>query len=70
MGIRERSLARQKKIVANRAYSYQEAEDWDLDFWLSQSPRQRLSALVAIRRDVLKAQQARQKRQKGTRSKS
>jgi len=30
-----------------------------LDFWQSQTPEQRLSALVAIRRDVIKVEQAR-----------
>lgn len=46
-------------MVANRATSFAEAEAWDLDYWQSQTPQQRLSALVAIRRDVEKAQRAR-----------
>ena len=46
-------------MVAHRAASFEEAEAWDLDFWQSQSPEQRLSALVAIRRDVDKAMKAR-----------
>ena len=32
--------------------AFEEAEAWDLDFRQRQSPEQRLSALVAIRRDV------------------
>jgi len=52
MGMKERAAARRSKMVANRATSFEEAEAWDLDFWQSQSPEQRLSALVAIRRDV------------------
>lgn len=36
------------------AQSYAEADGWDLDFWLSQSPQDRLSALVAIRNDIKK----------------
>ena len=39
-------------MVANRARSFDEADDWDLEFWQSRSPQERLSALVAIRRDV------------------
>jgi hypothetical protein len=38
--------------VAHRATGHEDAEDWDLAFWQSQSPEQRLSALVAIRRDI------------------
>ena len=39
-------------MLAHRATGYVAAEEWDLGFWLSQSPEERLSALVAIRRDV------------------
>jgi hypothetical protein len=52
MGLKERAAARRSKMAAYRANSFEEAEAWDLDFWQSQSPEQRLSALVAIRRDV------------------
>ncbi len=34
------------------ASSHADAEAWDLEFWQTQSPEDRLSALVAIRRDV------------------
>ena len=61
MGIKERSALRRKRIVAHRAIDFKDAEIWDLDFWQSQTPEQRLSALVAIRRDVLKVEQARLK---------
>jgi hypothetical protein len=54
MGIAERSEARRRRMVANRAADFGAAEDWDLDFWLSQTPQQGLSALVAIRKDILK----------------
>jgi hypothetical protein len=54
MSMAERSAARAKRIVANRASSHREAFLWDLDFWLAQTPEQRLSALVAIRRDLAK----------------
>ena len=59
MGIKERLAARQKRIVAHRAADFKDAENWDLDFWQSQTPEQRLSALVAIRRDVMQVEKAR-----------
>lgn len=59
MGIKERSVIRRRRIVAYRAANFEEAEKWDLDFWQSQTPEQRLSALVSIRRDVAKVEQAR-----------
>ena len=59
MNIKERSAARQKRIVAHRAADFNGAENWDLTYWQSQTPEQRLSALVAIRRDVKKVEQAR-----------
>ena len=59
MGLKERSSIRRKQIVAHRAANFKEAENWDLDFWQSQTPEQRLSALVAIRQDVMKVEKAR-----------
>jgi hypothetical protein len=59
MGIKERTAARRKRIVAHRAADFKDAENWDLDFWQSRTPEQRLSALVAIRGDVMKVEQAR-----------
>jgi hypothetical protein len=59
MGIRERSAVRRKRIVVHRAANFEDAEKWDLDFWQSQTPEQRLSALVAIRKDVAKVQKGR-----------
>jgi hypothetical protein len=52
MGLKERSAVRRSRMVAHRAANFEEAEAWDLDFWQSQSPEQRLSAFMAIRRDV------------------
>ena len=60
MGLKQRSLQRQKRIVANRSTSYKNAEELDLDFWQNQTPEYRLSALVAIRKDVMKVIQARE----------
>jgi hypothetical protein len=48
----ERSAERRKRMVANRAMSFEEAEAWDLDFWQKAGPEARLSALVAIREDL------------------
>jgi hypothetical protein len=59
MGIRERAAKRKLRIVAYRAQSFQDAEAWDLAFWQSQTPQQRLSALVAIRKDIAKVRKAR-----------
>jgi hypothetical protein len=62
MTLEERSRERRKRIVANRTTRFEAAEAWDLDFWQSMSPEERLSALVAIRRDVELAELARRGR--------
>lgn len=52
MSIMERAEERKRRIVANRAAGFSEAEEWDLLYWQSRSPQERLAALVAIRDDV------------------
>jgi hypothetical protein len=52
MSIEERSAERRKRMVAHVASSFEDAERWDLEYWQSKTPEERLSALVAIRRDV------------------
>jgi hypothetical protein len=52
MTLEERSRERRKRIVGHKASSFADAERWDLDFWQSRTPEERLSALVAIHRDV------------------
>ena len=52
MRIEERSAERRRRMVAHRATGFEDAELWDLEFWQSVTPEERLSALVAIRRDV------------------
>ena len=52
MSLRQRSVARRRRIVANRTTSFKAADDWDLEFWQKQTPEARLSALVAIRNDI------------------
>ncbi len=47
-----RSRLRRERLVAHRASGHDDAEAWDLEFWQAQGPEDRLSALVAIRRDV------------------
>ena len=59
MGLKERTAARRKKLVAHVSHGFAEAEQWDLDYWQRMSPEDRLSALVAIRRDVEKVLRAR-----------
>lgn len=50
--IEERSAERRRRMVGNRATSHEDAERWDLDFWQSLTPEERLSVLVSIRRDM------------------
>jgi len=52
MNLQQRSRQRKQRIVAHRAHSFADAEQWDLEFWQRQSPAQRLTALVAIHVDV------------------
>jgi len=59
MGIEERSLERRKRMVIHRATSHEDAEAWDLEFWQQRTPEERLSALVAIRRDIAVVETAR-----------
>ena len=58
--LEERSRRRRERLVANRTSSYADAEAWDLDFWQRQTPQARLSALVAIRREVEMVEAARE----------
>ncbi len=59
MGLKERSRQRRRRIVGNVANSHEEAEQWDLKFWQSLSPQERLAALEAIKRDVQKVRRGR-----------
>ena len=70
MGIKERSAARRRRMVSHRAASFAEADKWDLDFWLAQGPEQRLSALVAIHRDVAMVEKSRRKNKKTARKRN
>jgi len=59
MDMQERSALRRQRMKSHRARDFADAERWDLWFWQQQSPEDRLSALVAIRRDVQKVEEAR-----------
>jgi len=54
MGLKKRSAERRKLMVVHRAKDFADAERWDLEFWQSQTPDVRLSALVAIHEDMKK----------------
>jgi hypothetical protein len=41
-------------MVVHRARSHDEAERWDLQYWQSRPPAERLAALEAIHQDVAK----------------
>ena len=57
--LQERSRERRKIMETRRATSFDDAEDWDLDYWQRRTPEERLSALVAIHRDVALVEAAR-----------
>ena len=46
-------------MVVHRARSHEEAERWDLEYWQSKTPAERLAALAAIHRDIAKVPRAR-----------
>ncbi len=50
--LEQRSAERRARAVTHRATSHADAEAWDLEFWQQQTPEVRLSALVAIRREI------------------
>ena len=43
-------------------HGFEEAEQWDLEYWQSLPPASRLSALVAIRADIEKVHKSREGR--------
>lgn len=48
----KRAAERRKRIVGHVAKDWADAERWDLEFWQSQTPEMRLSALVELREDI------------------
>jgi hypothetical protein len=65
--LKQRSRERKTRMLTHRAANFDEAEQWDLMYWQSKTPQERLSALIAIREDVDKAEQARRKYEQRTR---
>jgi hypothetical protein len=49
----ERAAERRRRMTAHIAADWNDAEDWDLQFWQRQGPEARLSALVALRNDLV-----------------
>ena len=50
--LEERSRKRRQSMEVHRATSFADADAWDLEYWQRRTPEERLSALVAIRREV------------------
>ena len=57
--MQRRAEERRKRIVVHIAQSFEDAERWDLQYWQSRTPEDRLSALVAIREDVANVMEGR-----------
>ena len=57
--LEERSRKRRKTMETHRTTSFHDAEEWDLDYWQRRTPEERLSALVAIHRDIALVEAAR-----------
>ncbi len=55
----ERARLRKARMVTHLSHSFKEAEAWDLDYWQSVGPEERLSALVDLRNDREKVEAAR-----------
>ena len=69
MGLKERSTERRTRIVVNRAKNFGEAEQWDLEYWQSLSPEERLSALVALHQDLEAIEKGKEHNHKKAKSK-
>jgi hypothetical protein len=52
MTIQQRTEERKRRITGNQATDHADAELWDLIYWQSRTPEERLSALVHIHRDI------------------
>lgn len=48
----ERAAERRRRMTVHIAADWNDADDWDLEFWQRQGPEARLSALVALRNDL------------------
>jgi len=52
MGLEERARLRKIRMAVHRAASFDDAERWDLEYWQSVTPEERLAAYMAIREEV------------------
>jgi hypothetical protein len=59
MDLEGRSRRRRESLETHRAHSFADADAWDLEYWQQRTPEERLSALVAIHRDVALVEAAR-----------
>ncbi len=59
MSLEERAKLRKMRISVHRALSFEDAERWDLEYWQSVTPEERLDAYMAIRREVELVQDSR-----------
>ncbi|MBN2802586.1 MAG: hypothetical protein JXR91_05805 [Deltaproteobacteria bacterium] len=50
--LESRTEIRKQKMKSHKSSTYEESEKWDLEYWLSCTPDQRLAAHVAILNDV------------------
>ena len=60
-GLQKRAAARRRRILAHRAAGFEEAEAWDLEYWQSRTPEERLAAFMALRRDVQLVREAKER---------
>ncbi len=60
MGLKERARERRRRMVVHVAHSHEEAEEWDLAYWQSLTPQQRLAAMESLNRDIAAIRAGRQ----------
>jgi len=67
MGFKERAAKRRKRMVVHEAKNFAEAEESDLDFWLSFTPEERPSIhsamALAVQREMKKIMRERAQNQ-------
>ncbi len=60
MSLEDRARLRRMRMAVHRADSFEDAERWDLEYWQSLTPEDRLEAYMAIRREVALVQASRE----------
>ncbi|NOZ95981.1 MAG: hypothetical protein GXP47_14775 [Acidobacteria bacterium] len=51
--ILDRAAERRRRMVVHRATGFDDAEAWDLEYWQSRTPEERMEAFLALKRDVV-----------------